>query len=110
MNNPNSYRDSLLDILEDKMNLPTTGLIEKTYENGRLFYKKETYLPANMTIAGKVVLGMDVTLQEDVYLENCAIGANSVVGEKTKIVNSILWEHVTIGPNCRIKNSVLCNR
>ncbi len=108
--NPNSYRDSLLDILEDKMNLPTTGLIEKTYENGRLFYEKEAYLPANMTIAGKVVLGMDVTLQEDVYLENCAIGANSVVGEKTKIVNSILWEHVTIGPNCRIKNSVLCNR
>ncbi len=107
--NPNSYRDSLLDILEDKMNLPTKGLMEKTYENGRLFYEKEAYLPENMTITGKVVLGMDVTIQEGVHLENCAIGSNSVVGEKTRIVDSILWDYVTIGQNCQIKKCVLCN-
>ncbi len=107
--NPNSYRDSLVDILEDKMEVPMGGLIEKSYKNGSIFYEKEAYLPKKMSITGRVVLGMDVTIQEGVHLENCAIGSNSVVGKKTKIVNSILWDHTTIGQNCQIKNSVLCN-
>ncbi len=107
--NPNSYRESLVDILEDKTAMPTDDLIEKSYDNGSLFYEKEAYLPEDITVIGKVVLGMDVTIREKVRLENCAIGSNSVIGEKTEIVDSILWDHVTIGQNCRIKNSVLCN-
>ncbi|PID76550.1 MAG: mannose-1-phosphate guanyltransferase [Deltaproteobacteria bacterium] len=107
--NPNSYRDSLVDILEDKMALPVEGLREKSFPAGKLFYEQEVSLPDDISVTGRVVLGPEVTISEGVHLENCAIGAASIIGKKTRITGSILWDHVSVGQNCQIKNSVLCN-
>ncbi len=107
---PNSYRDSLVDILEGKMDIPTRQLKQKAYPNGMLFYENEAYLADDIEIHGKVILGMDVAIQQGTYLENCVIGSNTMVAEGTKIINTILWDNVSIGQNCQIQNSVLCNQ
>lgn len=82
----------------------------------------ETFLDANRMLLsehGPLTNGEfdDVDLVKDVHLDHCtirggAIGPNAVVGKGSEIVNaaisnSVIFEHVMVGPDTKIENSII---
>jgi len=105
--NPSSYRDSVLDILQDKVDIAIPGNV-KDNEHFRLYYQDDS--PGIEKAAkGTVVTGKHVEVGENAYIADSCIGSDVSVGNNTKIQNSIIWDKVTIGNNCILDNCVICN-
>jgi mannose-1-phosphate guanylyltransferase/phosphomannomutase len=106
--NPESYRDVYNDILTGKIDLKIAGQ-KSTFPDGVL-YSEETYtFDKSIEFIGTVVLGKNVTLGNNVKLNNVVIGDNVTIGKDCKIRNTVIWNDVNIGHNTILNDSVICN-
>lgn len=64
----------------------------------------------NITIAGNVLIDNKVVVEDGAYLENSVIGGKSRIKAGTRIINSVLWDNVIVGPNAQSKNAVISSR
>jgi bifunctional UDP-N-acetylglucosamine pyrophosphorylase / glucosamine-1-phosphate N-acetyltransferase len=87
----------------------------------RVFQKEQAYSlmeqgvtlrdPLRFDLRGRVEsLGQDIDIDINVILEgNNRIGSNVTIGANTRIINSIIGDHVEILDNCIIENAVIGN-
>ncbi len=106
--NPESYRDVYEDILNNIINFVIPAKAQQ-YPNGILYSQEPYELNDSVEITGTVVLGNNVTIKDNVKLNNVSIGDNVTIEKGSKIYNSVLWKNITIGKNVRLNHSVICN-
>jgi mannose-1-phosphate guanylyltransferase/phosphomannomutase len=104
--NLNEYVEAQLDCLEQKVHVSLDG---KSVElNGaRIIAPQGFELPQNLSARGTVVIGNNVTIGEDVGLEDTIIGNNSTVDSFSSIRRSILWDNVLVGTRSKITGDVI---
>ncbi len=106
--NPISYREVYEDIFNGEIELPIKGE-KKQIDKGVVYLEKGVSLPEKIRINGTVVLDKNVKIAEGVTLENCCIGENTKIKKHSEVVNSILWNDVTLGQKSKLHNSVICD-
>ncbi len=106
--NPESYREVFEDILDGKFDFKIPGIIQ-SYPDGMLYSDIPYTLDKSIEIVGNVVLGKNVTIENNVKLNNVVIGDNVEIASGVNLRNTILWENISIGSNSRLNNSVICN-
>lgn len=70
---------------------------------GHLTFGKGVFIAANVEIRGDVVLGDGVQIGANSILDNCRIGAETVIKPFSMIERSVVESHCTIGPYARIR-------
>ncbi len=106
--NPESYREVFEDILDNKLSFKIPG-ITQSYPDGILYSDTPYKFDKSIEIIDNVVLGKNVTIEENVKLNNVVIGDNVHISSGTQIRNTVIWENVSIGKNNRLNNTVICN-
>ncbi|PLY05959.1 MAG: mannose-1-phosphate guanyltransferase [Arcobacter sp.] len=106
--NPESYRDVYKDIFNGEIVLPYKGE-KKEVDNGVIYYEAGVEIDDKIRVEGTVLLGKNVTISEGVTLKDCVIGDNSKVKKHAEILNTVLWENVSVGTKTKLNNSVICN-
>ncbi len=104
--NLNEYVDAQLDCLDQKVHVSLDG---KSFDfNGAKIIAPEDFqIPQNLCVRGTVVIGTNVTIGEDVELEDTIIGNNSTVDSFSSISRSVLWDNVLIGSRSKITGDVI---
>ena len=104
--NLNEYVEAQLDCLEQKVHVSSDG---KTFDfNGARVTAPEGFeLPQNLGLRGTVIIGNNVTIGEDVELQDAIIGNNSTIDSFSCICRSILWDNVLIGARSKITGDVI---
>ena len=106
--NPDSYREAHEDIMSGRVNFKIPGNMSK-YPDGILYSDEAYTLDESIEIIGTVVLGKNVLIGERTKLKNTVISDNVEIGKDSKISNSVIWETVKIGKGTKIDNAVICN-
>jgi len=104
--NLNEYVDAQLDCLDQKVRLNMDG---KSVEfNGAKIIAPEGFqMPHNFSARGTIVLGKDVTIGDDVDLEDSIIGNNCTVNSFSSVSRSILWDSVLVGEHSQMAGDVI---
>ncbi len=58
---------------------------------------------------GLVILGDNVKIGANAYLNNCVIGNNVTVGKRCRLIGSVIWDNTTLGDGVELANDVVCN-
>ncbi|MEA3497551.1 MAG: sugar phosphate nucleotidyltransferase, partial [Campylobacterota bacterium] len=106
--NPQSYREVYQDIFKGDIKLPIKGEPQKI-DKGVVYLEKGVKLPEKIRINGTVVIDKGVKISEGVTLSNSCIGANTKIKKHSEVVDSVLWNDVTIGSKAKIHNCIICN-
>jgi mannose-1-phosphate guanylyltransferase len=64
-------------------------------------------LPSSVLVDSKSIIDHDVTIRENVLIENSVIGRNCKIAEGAHIVNSVIWSGNTIDADARISGSII---
>jgi len=101
--NLNEYQDAHLDALAGGVNVDIDG-----EQHGLLHVGEGTsYHEDKLQVKGKVVIGKNCTLGDNVSLSNCVIGDNCVIGPGTIMTNCVVWNDVIIGHSCLLSSDVI---
>lgn len=106
--NPESYRDVYKDIFNGEIVLPYKGE-KKEIDNGVIYCELGVNIDDKIRVEGTVLLGKNVTISEGVTLKDCVIGDNSKVKKHAEVLNSVLWNNISIGTKTKLNNAVICN-
>ena len=107
--NPKSYRDVHEDIFKHEFSFKIPGK-KKEYPEGILYTQGDNNsIDKTVEIIGTVVLGENITIEQNVQLKNVVIGNNTKIGKSSKIKNSVIWNDVTIEKSVVLDNCVICN-
>lgn len=104
--NLNEYVEAQLDCLDQKVHVNIEG---KSFElNGGRIIAPEEFQPAqNLSARGTVVIGKNVTIGEDVELEDTIVGNNCTIDSFSTISRSILWDNVLVGARSKMAGDVI---
>ncbi len=105
--NPESYRNVHRDIFAGRTHVPFPGKRLET-ESGTAWIGEGSTLSRRARIKGTLVLGAGVSLPAGVY-SNSVIGDGSEIGTGSHIESCVIWSNVSVGRNCRLTNTVLCD-
>lgn len=101
-----AYRQTHLDILDQKVNLKIPG---REVSPG-IFIGEDTILPQNVKLIPPVIIGNSCGLKNDVTLDAYTIlGDDCEVGENTKISRGILWNKCHIGKSNDLRGIIFCD-
>jgi mannose-1-phosphate guanylyltransferase len=64
-------------------------------------------LPSSALVDSKSIIDQDVTIRENVLIENSVIGRNCKIAEGVHIVNSVIWSGNAIDADARISGSLI---
>jgi len=64
-------------------------------------------LPASTMVDAKSIIDQDVTIRDNVLIENSVIGRNCKIAEGVHIVDSVIWSGNTIDSDARISSSII---
>ena len=103
-----SYIQANIDIFDGKIVVPIEGnLISK--DGAKSWFGKDVSIDGDLNFSGTVVIGDNVKIEKDVFLENCFIGPNSSISQGARISNSVVWNDVVIGENSKIYRSCVAS-
>lgn len=105
--NPYSYRDVFDDIFNEKINLLPSHK-QVIHENSALYSREEIDLE-KISISGKVILGKNVWIGDNVKLHNVVIGNNVFIDNGCHISDSVIWDNVKILSGVHLNRAVICN-
>ncbi|MGP1561731.1 MAG: sugar phosphate nucleotidyltransferase [Helicobacteraceae bacterium] len=106
--NPLSYRDVVEDILAGSVNFTFKG--EKlNIDKGVLYVGEGVHLGKDIQVKGVNILADAVTIEPGVTLQNCVIGANTIIDKNASVKNSTLWDGCYVGEKAVINNCVVCS-
>jgi NDP-sugar pyrophosphorylase family protein len=103
--NPEAYRAAQIDLLHDRVKTPLPPLGDR--RDGSWVAGSAT-VHRGARIIGPSLVGAGVTLDD-----GCQVGPLAVIGDGCTIASgarieaSVLWEHVTIGANAAVRDSVI---
>jgi len=101
--NLNDYQEAHLDALSGSVKVEIEGK-----QNGSFIVGEGTRFDAKRVhIGGKVVVGKNCAIADDVKLSNCVIGDNCVIGPGTVARNSVVWNDVVIGHSVELTSDVV---
>jgi len=106
--NPESYRDVYKDIFNKEIELTIKGEALNV-DNGVIYSESKIKLPEKIRVSGTVILGDNVTISEGVTLKDCSIGNNVKIKKHSEVLDSVLWDEISIGSKTKINNSIICN-
>jgi mannose-1-phosphate guanylyltransferase/phosphomannomutase len=101
--NLNEYQDAHLDALAGAVHV----LIEGEKKGMLIAGDGTSYQPDRLQVTGKVVLGKNCTLGDDVRISNSVIGDNCVIGPGATISNCVIWNDVVIGHSAELTSDVI---
>ncbi len=70
---------------------------------------KNMQIAASAHLDGTVVIGDNVRIGEDAYINNCVIGNNVTIGPRSRLIGTVLWNNTTLGDGVELTNDVVCN-
>jgi bifunctional UDP-N-acetylglucosamine pyrophosphorylase/glucosamine-1-phosphate N-acetyltransferase len=76
---------------------------ETTYINAQTKIGADTVIYPNVFIKGKTVIGSNVTIESNCYLENCTVGDNALIKSGCYIEHSKILRDCIIGPYAHIR-------
>jgi len=94
---PQKYLEVHRDILAEKFKskrIPASAL-------------ERTTLPSSALVDSKSIIDQDVTIRDNVLIENSVIGRNCKIAEGVHIVDSVIWSGNTIDTGARISGSII---
>ena len=105
--------------IKEKGEYQLTNALENLKKKGVKFYpakidewldcgNKDAVVFTNQRIL-ELKKGKEKLVHESVQIENSIIIEPCFVGENTKLTNCVIGPHVSIGSNCKVKNSVIKN-
>ncbi|MEA3353505.1 MAG: sugar phosphate nucleotidyltransferase, partial [Campylobacterota bacterium] len=106
--NPQSYREVYQDIFKGEIKLPIKGEPQRI-DKGVVYLESGVKLPKKIRVNGTVVIDKGAKISEGVTLTNSCIGVNTKVKKHSEIIDSVLWDNVTVGSKTKINNSIICN-
>ncbi|HUI31836.1 MAG TPA: sugar phosphate nucleotidyltransferase [Candidatus Acidoferrales bacterium] len=106
--NLNEYIEAQLDCLEQKVHVSCGGK-RFDFNGARVIAPEEFQLPQSLNVRGTVVIGDNVTIGEEVELEDTIIGNNCTVDSYSNISRSILWDNVLVGARSKIAGDVIAS-
>ncbi len=102
LNNVNSYKCVLFDILNRKTSFHPPYIAEGVFTEGR-------FPKGDFSIVPPVYLGENIQIESgSVIGPNTIIYNNTLISKESSIKNSVLFENVFISSNCFVDGSVCC--
>lgn len=103
------YRLSHYDIFSGEMELDIPG--QRISRIGKdVWLGKDSRISKTANLKGAVIIGNNVDVKDNAYIENSVIGDNCVISEGAFISKTIVWENVFIGKEAKIRESTICKR
>jgi len=68
---------------------------------------KERIERGDVVVTGRVIIGKDCVIGDNVHLSNCSIGDSSTIGDDCVISKSNIMDAVSVGPRSLIKYSII---
>ena len=101
----NEYQDAHYDYLHGRVNITIDGTSTPYgyIGEGSTLHTN----PKNLT--GKVIIGKDCIIHENVRLHNVVIGDGTTIYADATLHNAVVWDHVKIGERAEISNDVIGN-
>ncbi|MFC1475307.1 sugar phosphate nucleotidyltransferase [Candidatus Zixiibacteriota bacterium] len=106
--NVNEYHQVHVDLFENKLNLNFNYQKQKSQKTETSQGQNVT-LGKNIKFSGKVILGDDVTIEDNCSFHNCVIGNRSHIESDCEIKDTILWADNDIGHDSVMNNAIVCN-
>jgi len=104
MGNPAQYYNVNMDFLNSKI----TNTLVKKNENKPVYNKKRVNIHPSASITGHVVIADGGEIGQEVKVIGPAvIGENCRLHDGAVVENSILWDGVTVGENCRVTRCII---
>jgi mannose-1-phosphate guanylyltransferase / phosphomannomutase len=100
-----SYLKANFDCLEGKVAVEIPGV--RTGDS--VWIAEDAQVSPDARIEGPALIGSAARLLPGVWINGPAvIGDDTTIDTGTKISNSIIWNHVYVGENCRLRGAVVC--
>ncbi|MGA9115296.1 MAG: sugar phosphate nucleotidyltransferase [Bacteroidota bacterium] len=101
--NLHEYQEAHLDALNGAVRVGIEG-----DDTGSLIIGEGTSLRSDrMTVTGRVVIGRNCTIGDDVRLSNTVIGDNCVIGPGASLANCVLWSDIIVGHSSELSSDVI---
>ncbi|MDQ6691545.1 MAG: sugar phosphate nucleotidyltransferase, partial [Candidatus Dormibacteraeota bacterium] len=100
-----SYLKANFDCLEGRVAVDIPGI----RVGDSVWVAEDADVSPDARVEGPALIGSASRLMPGVWINGPAvIGDDTIIDTGTKISNSIIWSHVYIGENCRLRGSVVC--
>jgi len=100
-----SYLKANFDCLEGKVAVQIPGV----RRGDAVWIAEDADVSPDARIEGPALIGSATRLMPGVWINGPAvIGDDTTIDYGTKVSNSIIWNHVYVGENCRLRGSVVC--
>lgn len=97
------YKQSIKDVLEDKVKITVSG--EKTYYG---YKERNSHIHPTLKVLGKAYIGRNVQIGGNVtFSGTVSIEDGCKISDGCYIDNSILWPNTTISKNTKVINSIV---
>jgi mannose-1-phosphate guanylyltransferase/phosphomannomutase len=100
-----SYLKANFDCLEGKVAVDIPGV----RAGDSIWIAEDADVSPDARIEGPALIGSATRLAAGVWLNGpVVIGDDAIIDTGSKISNSIIWNHVYVGENCRLRGTVVC--
>ncbi len=106
--NPESYRSVHKEAFLGKVKVPVQGEPVKV-GNGTVWLAEGARVLKGAAVDGTVVLGRNVRLPRGQYTDT-VFGEGCKIDPGSRFDSSVLWNGVTVGGRCTVKNAVICDK
>ncbi|CAO3668495.1 hypothetical protein G6F70_008717 [Rhizopus microsporus] len=92
--------------------VPETNLKEGDdyeFSRGNVYKARNVKLSRSCIIDDNVQIGSGTIIGENSRIANSVIGKNCVIGDNVVVEGAFLWDNVTIESNCHVKQSIIAN-
>ncbi|KAI8369361.1 nucleotide-diphospho-sugar transferase [Radiomyces spectabilis] len=83
---------------------------EYEYMRGNIYKNAEVVLSRSCIIDENVQIGKNTVIGENSRVGNSIIGRNCYIGDNVVLEGAFVWDNVVIGNNCKITNSILAHQ
>ncbi|KAL3879779.1 hypothetical protein ACJMK2_032065 [Sinanodonta woodiana] len=80
-----------------------------SYGRHNIYLSKDVSLARGCVLEENVLVGKGSSIGNNSFISNTVIGRNCKIGENVKLIDSYVWDGVTVEKNCVIKKSLLCD-
>jgi mannose-1-phosphate guanylyltransferase/phosphomannomutase len=104
--NHEEYRLAHYDILDGKMKIAVDG--RKVKVGGQeIIVGDDTVIEDGVEADGQVIIGDNCHIEKGVKLSRSVIGSNVRIRASSEVIGSVIWDHVDIGREARLKEDVI---
>lgn len=75
----------------------------------QVFCDETAEIADDAKLSGLVVVGPRSVIQSGATVEDTVVGADCMVGARTRLLGTVIWDRVQIGAEARIRQAVICN-